>query len=221
MITRVLTLRYSETLHGFPEEPVKAAMAGHEVLSVKEHFFEHSGVPHVALVMLLNPGEGAGARPADFSYPRSGAEAKEDPEAEMTEAQILYYRSLKKWRNETTKASGVPAWAAGKNVQFAEVVKRAPQSIAELREIDGFSEAYCRKYGKQVLELTLGLREALEKERAETAAKEAEESAQKEAEEKKSAEAAGDAEKKRKEEARKPAAVDPEVAKKYAEGLLL
>ena len=46
MQVRVVTLRYNEALQGFPEEALRAATFGREVLNVSEHFFVHGNVPH-------------------------------------------------------------------------------------------------------------------------------------------------------------------------------
>ena len=39
MDVRVVTLRYSDGLQGFPEEALRKATAGRDVLAVREHFF--------------------------------------------------------------------------------------------------------------------------------------------------------------------------------------
>ena len=44
MQIRVLTLRYNEALQGFPEDALRTATFGREVLNVSEHFFVHGNV---------------------------------------------------------------------------------------------------------------------------------------------------------------------------------
>ena len=53
MNIRVITLRYSEGLQGFPEDDLAKVVSGSEVLEVRDHFFMHGNVPHLALVLLL------------------------------------------------------------------------------------------------------------------------------------------------------------------------
>tara|TARA_B100002003_G_scaffold183301_1_gene171490 strand:+ start:181 stop:429 length:249 start_codon:yes stop_codon:yes gene_type:complete len=53
MDIRIITLRYSDGIQGFPEEPLHKATAGREVLEAREHFFVHGNVPHMAVVLLL------------------------------------------------------------------------------------------------------------------------------------------------------------------------
>ena len=152
MQIRVITLRYNEALQGFPEEALRAASFGREVLNATEHFFVHGNVPHLALVLSLGDSpqhENAGAyRPRDPNGP--------DPEEGMTDMQKTSYRALKAWRNETAKTEGRPAYAIARNTQLAELAKSSPTTLAAIREVPGFGEGFCEKYGKKVLGLLAG-----------------------------------------------------------------
>jgi hypothetical protein len=66
MDVRVITLRYQEGVQGFSEQAVAHATAGREVLEVREHFFTHGSVPHLALVLLL------GDAPSGAMHTREG-----------------------------------------------------------------------------------------------------------------------------------------------------
>jgi len=149
MQVRVLTLKYNEAQQGFPEEVLQKATFGREVLSVSEHYFVYGNVPHLTLVLTL--GDAAHYDNSE-SYRKRDPNAP-DPETLMPEAAIPFYRALKKWRNETAKEEGRPAYAIARNTQFVELVKMAPTTLAGLKEIDGFGEAFCEKYGKKVLSL--------------------------------------------------------------------
>jgi len=152
MQIRVITLRYNEALHGFPEDAVRQATFGREVLSVSEHFFVFGNVPHLTLVLSLGDApqyENAGSyRPRDPNAP--------NPEDALPDETKPVYRALKQWRNETAKQEGRPAYAIARNTQLAELAKNAPKTLAALKEINGFGEAFCEKYGKRVLELLEG-----------------------------------------------------------------
>lgn len=147
MDVRVITLRYQEGQQGFPEAALREATSGREVLEVREYFFAHGNVPHLALVLLLGDGasSGDGFKRRDPNAP--------DPEESIPEDRRPVYRDLKRWRNERAKADGKPAYAIARNVQLAEIVNKAPTSLAALKEIEGIGEAFCRDYGKAVLEL--------------------------------------------------------------------
>lgn len=146
MQVRVITLRYSEGLQGFPEEALREATAGREVLEVREHFFVHGGVPHLSLVLLTGDGPGASQKP-------STGRSEEDPGAQLPEALRPLYRALREWRNEEAKKAGIPSYVIFRNIQLAEICRRLPRSRAALREIDGIGEATCAKYGAAILAL--------------------------------------------------------------------
>ena len=149
MQIRVVTLRYSEALQGFPEDALRAATFGREVLGATEHFFVHGNVPHLTLVLSLGDSpqyEGHGP------YRQRDPNAS-DPEEGMTDGQKTCYRALKTWRNETAKAEGKPAYAIARNTQLAELAKSSPTTLAAIREVPGFGDGFCEKYGKKVLGL--------------------------------------------------------------------
>ena len=149
MQIRVVTLRYSEALQGFPEDALKAATFGREVLNANEHFFVHGNAPHLTLVLSLGDTpryeNGSSYRQRDSNAP--------DPEDGMSDGQKTCYRALKMWRNETAKTEGRPAYAIARNIQLAELVKAVPKSLAAIREVEGLGEGFCEKYGKTVLGL--------------------------------------------------------------------
>lgn len=150
MYVKVVTLRYEERLQGFPEGALREAAAGREVLEVRDHFFLHGGVPHLALVVLLGGGAGEGGyRPRNPNAP--------DPEEGIAEERRPLYRELKRWRNERAKADGKPAYAIARNAQLAEIVNRAPKSLEGLKAVEGIGEGFCRDYGAEVLELVRNL----------------------------------------------------------------
>lgn len=104
MQVRVVTMRYQEGLQGFPEDALRAATFGKTVLDVREHFFLHGNVPHLALVLQLGDapayGDAGGFRPRNPNAP--------DPAEGLTDAQKGVYRALRAWRNETARAEGRP-----------------------------------------------------------------------------------------------------------------
>lgn len=102
MQVRVVTMRYQEGLQGFPEDALRAATSGKTVLDVREHFFLHGNVPHLALVLQLGDApayaDAGGFRPRGLDAP--------NPAEGLTDAQRGVYRALRAWRNETARAEG-------------------------------------------------------------------------------------------------------------------
>ena len=120
---RVITLRYQEGVQGFPEEALRKAISGREVLEAREHFFTHGNVPHLALTLLL------GDAPAGSDGFRR-AVGGTDPEKGLEESQRPLYRELKRWRNDRAQADGKPAYVIARNVQLVEIARSVPRSLA-------------------------------------------------------------------------------------------
>jgi superfamily II DNA helicase RecQ len=146
MQVRIVTLRYSDGLQGFPEDAMKAATAGREVLEVREHFYMHANVPHLTLLLIFG-GDAPGAGR------NGGSTMKEDPGKDLPESLRPLYRDLRIWRNDRARVEGVPSYTLFRNVQLAEICRLLPRTLAQLREIQGVGEATCSKYGKDVLAL--------------------------------------------------------------------
>ncbi len=145
MKIRVVTLQYSEGLGGFPEEDLQAALAGKEVLEVREHFFVHGGKPHITLVCTV------GEEPIK-NPPRRGEKfPKEEPDKDLPESLRILYRDLRIWRNDTAKAAGIPSYLIFRNIQLVEICKTLPKTKTALKEIVGVGEKTCEKYGDAVL----------------------------------------------------------------------
>jgi superfamily II DNA helicase RecQ len=143
MRLKVVTLPYVDSLGGFPQQAVDQACSSGGLFEVRDHFFIHRGVPHLALVMLLDD---AGTGPV-----RAGKALDDDPGRELPESLQSLYRALRHWRNERAKADGVPAYVVLRNAQLAEICRKLPRSLAALRQIEGFGEGTCEKYGKEIL----------------------------------------------------------------------
>jgi superfamily II DNA helicase RecQ len=147
MQVKVVTLRYVDGLNGFSDDAIRAASAGREVLEVRDHFFLHGNIPHIALVLLL----GGNVPPA--SPMRAASRTEEDPEQSLPVSVRALYQTLRKWRNDEAKRAGIPSYAIMRNAQLAEICRRAPRTIGDLRTIDGVGEATCSRYGAALLAL--------------------------------------------------------------------
>ena len=145
MNIRVVTLRYSESLGGFPEEPLRQALAAGNVVEQREYFFVHGGVPHLALVLMLDGSPNG--RPSSPTYARD----REDPGDKLPERLQPLYRSLRQWRNDRAKQDGVPSYVIMRNVQLAEICRSLPRTLEALKQIEGIGEATVSKYGRDIL----------------------------------------------------------------------
>lgn len=147
MDVRVVTMRYSEGLQGFPEEPLRKAALGREVLDFSEHYFVYANVPHLTLVLKL--GGVASAGTGWSGLPRD----RPDLEEGLADEDKKLFRELKQWRNAKAKEEGRPAYAIGRNTLMLDIVKARPATLAALKEIAGVGEAMVSSYGKDILDV--------------------------------------------------------------------
>lgn len=146
MFCRIVTLKYDESLGGFPEKALHAVSSCGNLLDIREYFFQHGGVPCMTFVMLFD------AISADTDTPRNRRSAP-DPGEGLPEELRPLYSIIRQWRNARAKQDGIPAYAVFRNAQLAEICLRRPGTVAELKEIEGVGEATCRKYAQDVLAL--------------------------------------------------------------------
>jgi ATP-dependent DNA helicase RecQ len=60
---------------------------------------------------------------------------------------------LRRWRLETARASGVPAYVVFHDATLAAIASARPANLAELLRVSGVGESKLRKYGDEVLEV--------------------------------------------------------------------
>ncbi len=81
---------------------------------------------------------------------------KDDPAAELTEEQAAIYGRLRDWRNAESKKQGVSRFVIASNATLAEIAKRVPYTLADLKEVKGMGPARIQKYGDKMLGLVRG-----------------------------------------------------------------
>lgn len=150
---RLFTLAIDPASGSFPTEPL--AQMEEEVLQVSEHFFVHMGMPHLLLIVHYRD------RSSRDRYIRNERSVVQDRparpmadsgvRADLAQPEQEVFDRLRAWRNGRAQSEGVPPYVLLTNRQLAEVVKRQPATIRELREIDGIGEAKAGKLGKELL----------------------------------------------------------------------
>ena len=145
MNIRVVTLRYAESLGGFPEEPLRQVLAAGNVVEQREYFYVHGGVPHLTLVLVMD--SGSTGTPGGRTISRD----REDPGDKLPEHLQPLYRTLREWRNERAKREGVPSYTIMRNLQVAEICRIMPRTLESLKQIAGIGEATVSKYGREIL----------------------------------------------------------------------
>lgn len=157
MYVRIITMRFSEGIQGFPEDVLRQATLGREVLKAETNFFTHGDIPYISMVLHLadmTDGESEKTRAKNLMDAR-----KKEAQNVMIlpEAHRKAYQALKEWRNDKIKTLGLSSATIGRNPQLFSLAIAAPQTIAAMKEVDGITESFCSKYGHEILPLFKGL----------------------------------------------------------------
>ena len=143
-------MRYDDKLQGFPEEGLKRAQLGCEVLEVSEHFFTHGNVPHLSLVMSLDgtmENDSAGGGKADWRTRRAN---RPDYYLLMPDERKELFTKIREWRKEQA-AGKFPPYVVARNSIIAELAFKVPKTMTALRAVEGCGDAFCEKYGESLL----------------------------------------------------------------------
>ena len=64
------------------------------------------------------------------------------------------FNLLRDWRSQKSKKDGVPPYILFTNQQLTDIVKKRPQSVGELMQVDGVGKGKADKYGEEILVIT-------------------------------------------------------------------
>jgi ATP-dependent DNA helicase RecQ len=65
-----------------------------------------------------------------------------------------FFNILRDWRSQQCKKEGVSPYNLFTNQQVAMILKKRPQSVSELTQIDGVGKGKAQKYGEEVLSIS-------------------------------------------------------------------
>jgi ATP-dependent DNA helicase RecQ len=75
------------------------------------------------------------------------------PATPKADAPVELLDALKRWRGETARAAGVPAYVVFHDATLTAIAAAQPKSLHELLRVNGVGESKLRKYGEEVLEV--------------------------------------------------------------------
>ncbi len=147
MKVKVLTLRWSDETGGLDDRELEAFLDNRAVLEVSEHFFIHDKQP--TLVLTLSYRDEAPANGGRRS--KSGKPSRSDPRQGLDPVERARYDALRRWRNEMGKREGKPPYLYLTNRQAAELARKPPASLADLRAVRGIGESRVEAFGAELL----------------------------------------------------------------------
>ncbi len=146
MKLRLITLTMNPDTGGFPSEPL-ADIEG-EVMSTSEHFFVHGGLPQLLLIVHYRE-KTTGERVQRGKSPVKPT----DPgvRAVLSDPEKAVFDRLRAWRNGRAHSEGVPPYVLLTNQQLADIVRKNPTTLGELREVEGIGESKAARFGRELL----------------------------------------------------------------------
>lgn len=84
------------------------------------------------------------------------AGAAPDPAADLTDEQAAIYARLREWRNAEAKRQEVSRFIIASNATLAEIARRVPYTMDDLKAVRGMGPERLRKYGEKMLEVVRG-----------------------------------------------------------------
>lgn len=149
MLIKVVSLSFDSAYGGFNDELVREFLKDKELISFKEYFFVRNDIPYLTFVLSYFPHR------AEADPKLSTKEKKQEAWREnLSEADMGMFNLLRDWRSQKSKKEGVPPYILFTNQQLADIVKKRPQSLAELTQIDGIGNGKSQKYGAEILGIT-------------------------------------------------------------------
>lgn len=151
MLIKVISLAFDSVYGGFNDEEVREFLKDKEVISVTDYHFVKNDVPYIAFVCRYFPHR---AEIEVKTAPNKDKSSEEGWRKLLTDADMGLFNILRDWRSQRCKKEGVPPYIILTNLQLAAVVKKRPQSLAELTQIDGIGKGKAQKYGEEILSIS-------------------------------------------------------------------
>ncbi|MBB5236078.1 HRDC domain-containing protein [Deinococcus budaensis] len=79
-----------------------------------------------------------------------------DPAADLTDEQAAIYARLREWRNAEARRQEVSRFIIASNATLAEIARRVPYTMDDLKAVKGMGPERLRKYGEKMLEVVRG-----------------------------------------------------------------
>lgn len=149
MLIKVISLSFDSAFGGFKDEEVREFLKDKELVSAQDYFFVRNDMPYLVFVLKYFPHR------AEIDPKLSTKEKKEEPwRSSLSEHDMGLFNLLRDWRSQRSKKDGVPPYILFTNQQLAEIVKKRPQSLSELTQIDGIGKGKADKYGEEILNIS-------------------------------------------------------------------
>lgn len=151
MLIKIISLPFDSMCGGFNDNEIRDFLKDKELISTQEHFFIKNDIPYLTFILKYIPHR------ADVELKAgSGEKDKRDEPWKnlLSEHDMGLFNILRDWRSQRSKKDGLPPYILFTNQQLAMIVKKRPQSMAELTQIDGIGKGKSQKYGDEILAIS-------------------------------------------------------------------
>lgn len=149
MLIKVISLSFDSAFGGFKDEEVRDFLKDKELISARDYLFVKNDVPYLIFVLKYFPHR------AEVDPKFVPKEKREEPWREsLSEHDMGLFNLLRDWRSQRSKKDGMPPYILFTNQQLADIVKKRPQTLAELTQIEGIGKGKAQKYGDEVLAIS-------------------------------------------------------------------
>jgi superfamily II DNA helicase RecQ len=77
-------------------------------------------------------------------------------EIQLTDAEMILYEELRKWRNARANSEGLKPFVICNNQTLKKIARARPQTADELRQIRGIGDWKMGRYGQEILAIVQG-----------------------------------------------------------------
>lgn len=134
---KIITIPFNTKTELFDAEDLNKFVFNKKVKNYQVQFFQNNGKSYWTVFL---------------EYDLLVEPAKKENQT-LNEADQLFYEKLRAWRKETAEKASVPVYVISTNNQLLEIIKQKPQTLEDLKRINGFGKKKIEQYGKQIIEM--------------------------------------------------------------------
>lgn len=148
---KLLTLQFAPELGAIDAQPLEAFLIDKEVLTLRDHFFEVHGIPHLLCLVTFRQPQSQPAPPPEPEPQRKKSRRSRPRPPALDESQQQLFETLRRWRADRAYRDGMPLYVIFNNRELSDIVRARPASTHALREIRGVGPGKAESYGDEIL----------------------------------------------------------------------
>ena len=149
MLIKVISITFDSAYGGFNDEIIRDFLKDKELISARDYLFVKNDVPYLTFVLRYFP-----HRAEIEQQVQTNNKKKEAWRESLSEADMGLFNLLRDWRSKRSKKDGMPPYILFTNQNLADIVKKRPQSLSELMQIEGIGQGKADKYGEDILKIS-------------------------------------------------------------------